>query len=302
MVGKSLSFTFNDVKSYLDLIRFDKPAGTLLVFVPHAFGLTMAARATRIPPQEYLYWVGAFFLWAFVARSLACTINDMCDHEYDRMVERTKGRPIASGKISLFAAGVFLLLQVALFVGLVWTRDSILFYYRLAWLPLIFIYPLMKRVTSFPQAWLGIAMNWGALLAWTAVYGPLESNVMAPLMGGLWAWTMFYDTIYACQDHKDDIKIGIGSSAIALQNTLKPFLFMLSLIFISLLSYALRASGHSIPLVVFTAVTAIGEMAWQIVNTNPAKPETCKRNLKRNADFGCVLWLGMAMDYIISAP
>ncbi|CAA7264105.1 unnamed protein product [Cyclocybe aegerita] len=267
-----------------------------------AYGLTMAARAKGIPPQDYLYWVAAFFVWAFVARSLACTINDMCDQEYDRRVERTKGRPIASGKISLFAAGVFLLFQVAAYIGLVWTRDSMLFYCRLIWLPLIFIYPLMKRITSFPQAWLGIAMNWGALLAWTTVYGPLKSNVIAPLMGGLWAWTMFYDTIYACQDYKDDIKIGIGSSAIALQNTLKPFLFLLSLMFISLLSYALRASGHSIPLIVFTAVTAIGEMAWQIVNTNPAKPETCKRNLKRNADFGCVLWLAMAMDYLISTP
>ncbi|KAF5319263.1 hypothetical protein D9619_008305 [Psilocybe cf. subviscida] len=173
--------------NYLDLIRFFKPGGTLLIFLPHAWGLTMAAYAHGLEFKIYLQWLAKFLAWSFTARCLGCTINDICDYEYDRKVERTKTRPIASGKISLRSAGIFTAAQLLVYLALMWTNDSVQRAYRMICLPLIFLYPVMKRITYFPQAWLGIAMNWGSVIAWVTVCGRLNPEVIAPLMGGLWA-------------------------------------------------------------------------------------------------------------------
>ncbi|CAA7268943.1 unnamed protein product [Cyclocybe aegerita] len=266
---------YSTTQNYLDLIRFSKPGGTLLIFLPHIYGLTVAAYARKLQLEEYIDWFFKLFVWSFVARSLGCTINDMCDYRYDREVERTKDRPLASGKISLFGAGLFLVFQSLVYFALLWTPDRNL----LIAFPLMFMYPLMKRVTPFPQAWLGIAMNWGVVLAWTSIYGPINQGVIAPLMAGLWAWTMFYDTIYACQDRKDDLRIGVGSSAIALQSAIKPYLSLFAFAFTALFTVALRANNHSLPLVAIIAGGTTIELAWQIIIIDPMDPSTCKRKL-----------------------
>jgi len=222
----------------------------------------------------------------------------MCDSEYDREVARTKDRPLASGKISQRDAGIFLLAQALTFFTTLWTSDRILLSYRVMWFPLIFVYPFMKRITRFPQAWLGIAMNWGVILSWTTVCGPLNAKVIIPLMGSLWAWTMFYDTIYACQDRKDDIRLGIGSSAIAIGKFLPGFLTMCAVVFISLLALSVHTNGHGIRFSSLLVLCTTAEMIWQIQSINPLDPTTCKQNLFRNASFGLVLWLGMLMQYL----
>ncbi|KAF8896769.1 UbiA prenyltransferase family [Gymnopilus junonius] len=230
---------------------------------------------------------------------MACTINDMCDYEYDYQVERTKDRPLASGRISLRAASAFLIVQVLLFGTALWTSNKNLVWYRIACIPLIFMYPLMKRITHLPQAWLGIAINWGSILAWTTVYGSLNFNVIVPLLGGLWAWTMFYDTIYACQDRKDDAKIGIGSSALVFEDKMSPILSLLASAFIIFLASSLRANGHSSITIIFTVALATYELGQQIKTVDPVNPESYKGNLARNARFGFMLWFAMLVEYLL---
>ncbi|KAF5319549.1 hypothetical protein D9619_008319 [Psilocybe cf. subviscida] len=114
---------FSFAADYLDLIRFFKPGGTLLIFLPHAWGLTMAAYAQNLQLKSYVQWLLRFLAWSFSARSLACTVNDMCDYKFDRDVERTRTRPIASGKISLLSAGLFSAAQLLIYLALIWTND-----------------------------------------------------------------------------------------------------------------------------------------------------------------------------------
>jgi 4-hydroxybenzoate polyprenyltransferase len=196
-----------NIQSYIHLFRLDKPVGFLLLALPCWWGLTLS----HAPIQLYIW----FTLGAFFMRTAGCIINDIWDRHIDKHVERTQGRPITSGKISVSWA-IFWFMILSMCGGGIWillsfwTKIISLLFFVIACL-----YPLCKRFFDWPQLVLGICFNSGALLAYFETTGHLSKNILFIYVGGIF-WTLAYDTIYALQDKKDDIKIGVKSSAITL--------------------------------------------------------------------------------------
>ena len=196
------------------LARFDRPIGWWLLFWPCAWGVLLAGGAAR---WDLLAWL---MLGAIVMRGAGCVFNDIVDADIDRQVARTALRPVASGRISTKAAWAWLvalcLVGLVVLLQLHWQAQLV----ALASLALVAAYPFMKRITGFPQAWLGIVFTWGAPVGWIAVRSD-RLDVLAALYAGSILWCIGYDTIYACQDREDDAMVGIGSSALTLGKHVK---------------------------------------------------------------------------------
>ena len=203
-----------NIQPYLRLMRLDRPIGTWLLYWPCVFGLALGAVADSRPFGNWRDWglVALLGIGAIVMRGAGCTYNDIVDRDFDAKVARTRGRPIPSGAVSvkqawLFAAGLSLIgLAILLLL------DPLAIVLGAASLLLIAAYPFMKRITWWPQAWLGLTFNWGALLAFAAQTGSLDAADFV-LYAGLFFWTLGYDTIYAHQDKDDDALIGVKSTA-----------------------------------------------------------------------------------------
>ena len=195
------------LRDYAALARFDRPIGWWLLFWPCAWGVLLAGGASR---WGQLAWLLA---GSIAMRGSGCVYNDIVDADLDARVARTAARPIASGRISRRAAWVWLVILcgVGLIVLLQLGRQAQLV--ALGSLALVAAYPFMKRITGWPQAWLGLVFTWGAPVGWVAVRGLTDWHPLAALYAGAWCWCVGYDTIYACQDREDDEAVGIGSSA-----------------------------------------------------------------------------------------
>ncbi|KAF5350505.1 hypothetical protein D9756_008540 [Leucocoprinus leucothites] len=291
------------VSPYLELARVEKPTGFILMFWPFAWGLTMAAYRTRMPWNEYWWSIFNSAVAAVILRISACTVNDIFDRELDAGVARTKQRPLPSGRISVFAASVYLLVQYAM--GLAFflaTLQGIALYVAVfQLLPLFAIYPLMKRLTHWPQAWLGFAMNFGFITAWIATTGSINGELLGVAMGACWCWTMLYDTIYACQDIQDDIKMGAKSTAILFGSWIRPLLVLIASGFIILLTIAGIVNEQGWPFFVISVCGTTAHVVWQFLTVDLNTPESCWRNFKRNGHLGWPLWAGLMLDHLLSA-
>ncbi|KAI0318667.1 4-hydroxybenzoate polyprenyl transferase [Amylostereum chailletii] len=294
-----LGLVSEGVRPYLELIRFHKPTGTILMFWPFAWGLTMAAYHTKLDLSTYWMELAKFLVAAFIVRGSACTINDIFDRDFDAGVERTKGRPLASGRVSVFAASVYLIAQYIVGLILYLPYEGVAFYAAVAQLlPLFIIYPLMKRITYWPQAWLGIAMNFGIVVAWVAITGNLNVELLAPLMVGTWGWTMHYDTIYACQDRKDDIIVGVKSTAVMLGDYVRPFTAACAALFLGTLYHAGTLNEQS-PIFFWVSVGGTGaHLVYQYATVDLDKPDSCGLNFIRNGHMGWITWGGLMLDYL----
>jgi 4-hydroxybenzoate polyprenyltransferase len=225
------------------LARFDRPIGWWLLFWPCVFGLTLAGGAFRHWPL-----IGWMLLGAIAMRGAGCVYNDIVDRDLDAKVARTASRPLASGSVSLKAAWVWLLLLCA--IGLI-----VLFQLRieaqlvaLCSLALVAAYPFMKRITWWPQLWLGLVFSWGALVGWVAVTGSADA-AMLWLYGGTIFWVIGYDTIYAMQDREDDAMIGIRSSALRMGEHIRSGVavcYLLALIGWGLAIWSVRPQGQAL--------------------------------------------------------
>ena len=192
-------------RSYLHLIRADKQVGTLLLLWPCCWSISLAAPLGSLPDPLIMT---KFTIGAFLMRSAGCIINDMWDKDIDKHVERTKSRPLASGQLSLAHASVALLSTLTGSFAILVSMNPTSILLGLGAMPLVIAYPLMKHYTYFPQAVLGLAMNWGALLGWVEVTGAVDLTHTLPLYLAGVSWTMVYDTIYGYQDREDDVKLG----------------------------------------------------------------------------------------------
>lgn len=192
-------------KPYLHLARADKQVGTMLLLWPCCWSVALAAPLGSLPDFLLMFKFG---LGAVIMRSAGCIINDIWDREFDKHVERTKNRPLATGALSVYQALAFLgcNLSAGLAVLLSFNFNSILLGF--CSMPFVISYPLMKRFTNFPQLLLGLTFNWGALMGWTAVHGSISLVNVLPLYAAGVCWTLVYDTLYAYQDRKDDLKLG----------------------------------------------------------------------------------------------
>jgi len=197
------------LRPYARLARLDRPIGTWLLLFPCWWAIALAAAPGHWPDIRLM---ALFALGAVVMRGAGCTINDVLDRHLDAQVERTRLRPIPSGQVSVRQAIAFLLLQLLLGLLVLIQLNRLTMALGVASLLLVFTYPLMKRITWWPQAFLGLTFNWGALMGWTAVRGSLDMPALLLYAGGIF-WTLGYDTIYAHQDKEDDARIGVKSTA-----------------------------------------------------------------------------------------
>ncbi|MCU1386612.1 MAG: 4-hydroxybenzoate octaprenyltransferase, partial [Acidobacteria bacterium] len=215
------------VRPYLQLMRLDRPIGTWLLFWPCVFGLVLGAAADerRFLDWRDFYYVILFGIGAVVMRGAGCTFNDIIDRDIDAQVARTRGRPIPSGAVTTRQAAALLvalcLVGLAILLQLNWFAVGL----GAASLLLVAGYPFMKRITWWPQAWLGITFNWGVPFGFAAETGGLTLAAYL-FYAGCFFWTLGYDTIYAHQDKEDDILIGVKSSALFLGHKSKPWLYV----------------------------------------------------------------------------
>ncbi|KAI9209655.1 para-hydroxybenzoate-polyprenyltransferase [Polychytrium aggregatum] len=285
---------------YLFLARVDKPAGTYLLLLPCFWSIAMATYATpAISMGEMAYMMSLFSVGAFVMRGAGCTINDMWDRKIDKLVERTKVRPIASGQVSMFQALTFLGCQLstglAVLTQLNWYSIGL---GALSLCPVI-IYPFMKRVTYWPQAVLGIAFNWGALLGWAAMLGSSNWAVTLPLYAAGICWTLVYDTIYALQDIKDDVKVGVKSTAIRFGRNIISWLSAFAAGTLSLLCISGYANDQG-PLYYLVSVGGAGaHFLWQITTLKTASVEDAARKFRANARLGSIIAIGIIADTLM---
>ena len=189
-------------------MRLDKPVGSLLILWPTLASLWLAADG-----QPAIYLVVIFTLDTFLMRSAGCAINDFADRKVDGEVERTADRPLATGEIPAKNALICFVLICLISFGLILLTNRLTVYLSLVGVVLATIYPFLKRVTHLPQVWLGLAMNWGIIMAYSAQTGSLESNIWL-LYAGTICWTVAYDTFYAMVDRDDDLRLGVKSIAI----------------------------------------------------------------------------------------
>jgi len=221
----NISYLPPSLRPYAHLARLDKPIGTFLLLHPCLWSTALATTPLGCTPDLSL--CALFGLGSFLMRGAGCTINDMWDSNYDRNVERTKSRPLASGELTYPQAWTFLALQLSAGLGVLLSLPHLeqCFVWGVASLPLVATYPLMKRYTNYPQLALGMTFNWGAIMGWVAVRGDVDWSVVAPLYASGVAWTLVYDTLYAHQDKKDDVKLGLKSTALTFgEDGTKPIL------------------------------------------------------------------------------
>ncbi|KAJ7766177.1 4-hydroxybenzoate polyprenyl transferase [Mycena metata] len=297
-----LGLVSKSCRPYLELIRLEKPTGTILMFWPFAWGLTMAAFSVGLPLGSYFINLGKALAGAFLLRSSACTINDIFDREMDAGVERTRSRPLPSGRVSVLAATLYLITQYALGVTFFYfTECGLALWVALFQLiPLFAIYPLLKRVTHWPQAWLGFAMNFGFITAWISVARTVDYPILCGAMASCWCWTMLYDTIYACQDIRDDVKMGVKSTALLFGTWIRPLLVACGLTFVAMLAAVGLLNGQGTPYFVLSVGGTVLHLMWQFLTVDLDVPKSCWANFNRNGQLGWIVWSGLMLDYLLS--
>ena len=280
------------LRPYLRLSRADRPIGTWLLLLPCWWGAFLAAAAGGDGIGAGTLWIAlGCGLGAVLMRGAGCTWNDITDRGFDGQVARTRSRPIPSGQVSARQALGWAVAQSLLAFGILLSFNlPAIGLGILALLP-VAVYPFAKRFTWWPQVFLGIAFNWGALLAWTAEAGSLGAPAVLLYLGGI-AWTLFYDTIYAHQDREDDALIGIKSTARLFggrtRDWLRGFLVATLLLLSAGVLGALLPGGNVLALALALAgVWAMGwHLAWQLGRLDIDDADTCLRLFRSNRDAG----------------
>ncbi len=279
-------------RPYLRLARLDRPIGSWLLLMPCWWSSGLAGMQAHHLPS--LWHIVLFFIGAFAMRGAGCTWNDFVDRDLDRMVERTRSRPIPSGQVTVTQAAIFMAAQAL--VGLLVLIQFNLFTIAtgFASMLVVVIYPYMKRITYWPQIFLGLAFSWGALMGWPAAFARLD---WAPLVlyGGSIMWVIAYDTIYAHQDREDDLLIGIKSTALLFGPRTRAMLAWFYAAAVVLIGIAgLMAGGRVIFLIGLAAFAA--HLAWQVKSLNIDDPAHCLMLFKSNRDAGLILFAGMLAE------
>lgn len=269
-------------RGYLKLARADRPIGTWLLLWPCIWSIALAAPGG--PSTIRIDILILFVIGAVVMRGAGCTYNDIVDRDFDAKVARTALRPIPSGSVSVRQAWIFLSLQLLVGLIVLLQFNALTIGLGAASLALIATYPFMKRITYWPQAWLGLTFNWGAFMGWTAVTGALAWPAAALYAAGFF-WTLGYDTIYAHQDKEDDALIGVKSSALALGTQTVPFVIAMYTVTVVLLGLAISLVGLSwiSGVLLFTVAC---HFTWQAATLDTADAANCLVRFRSNRDAG----------------
>ncbi len=280
-------------RPYLRLARMDRPIGTWLLLLPCWWGVALA---TPSWPNIWLFML--FAIGSLVMRGAGCTFNDIVDRDFDARVARTATRPIASGQISVFNAIVFLGLQLLLGCVVLLQFNAFSVALGVSSLVLVAIYPFMKRITYWPQMFLGLTFNWGALLGWAVVDGGLAPPAIALYAAGVF-WTLGYDTIYAHQDKEDDILIGIKSTALKFGASTRPWLMGFYGCAAALIAAAGLLAELGWPFYLALGLGAL-HLLWQARMVDTNDPKDCLSKFKSNRDFGFIMLAGIVAGQIVA--
>ena len=277
---------------FVQLARLDRPAGWQLLLAPCWQSTALAGLALNRGPN--LSHLVLFLIGAIAMRGAGCTYNDILDRNLDAGVERTRNRPLPSRRVTVRAAVAFLVAQALVGLAVLLSFNLFLIWLGIASLGIVAIYPLMKRVTSWPQAALGLAFSWGALMGWSATFASLA---LAPILlyASALAWTIGYDTIYALQDARDDAIVGIRSTARLFGSRVKLGVGAFYAATAALALAAIEAAGGgAIALIGWLAYGA--HLAWQTSQVESADPATALRLFRSNRDAGLILFAGVALQ------
>ena len=279
-------------RPYLRLARLDRPIGSWLLLMPCWWSVGLTGLAMDRSPSGW--HIVLFLIGAFAMRGAGCTWNDLVDRDLDGKVERTRSRPIPSGQVTAKQAAVFMVAQalVGLAVLLQFNRFTILT--GLASLLVVAIYPFMKRITYWPQIFLGLAFSWGALMGWPAAFGRLDWAPIVLYAGSI-CWVIAYDTIYAHQDREDDMMIGIKSTALLFgANTTRALAIFYSAA-VLLIGIACLMAGAGWITLAGLALFA-GHLAWQVKRIDIDDPALCLMLFRSNREAGLILFAALLID------
>jgi 4-hydroxybenzoate polyprenyltransferase len=291
-------------RPYLRLSRADRPIGTWLLLLPCWWALFLAAASEGTGLDASALWLfAASAIGAFLMRGAGCTWNDITDRDIDAKVARTRSRPIPSGQVSVRQALAWLVVQSLVAFAILLSFNASAIALGIASLATVAIYPFAKRFTWWPQVFLGLAFNWGALVLWAAQTGHLGWPAVLLYLGGI-SWTLFYDTIYAHQDREDDALIGVKSTARLFAGATRQWLHGFLIVTVALMGLAVMialAGASALALVIGIAgVWGMGwHMAWQLRRLDIDDPETCLRLFRANRDTGLIPALFFAIAALL---
>ena len=287
----------NQINLFIELVRLKKPIGFMLLFWPCLWGLTLVYDfQTNL--FNYFFYSALFLSGSILMRSAGCIVNDIADRNFDKKVERTKRRPIASGKVSVKLASAYamILCGIAFLVLINFNKFTILM--ALISMPLAFAYPLMKRITYWPQLFLGITFNYGLVLAWISIANEISIIPIIFYLGAIF-WTLGYDTIYGFQDIKDDEIIGVKSTSIKFKNDPKKFLFISYCIFIISLLLIGVLMSFKYYYFIFLIFPILHLLVFQVKKLNTKHPIDCLNRFKSNNFIGLIIFINILIGKLI---
>ena len=287
-------------RPYLRLSRADRPIGTWLLFAPCLWGIGLAAMEDGF--RAWDVWLAlSCGAGAFLMRGAGCTWNDLADVDIDAAVARTRSRPLPSGQVTKRQAMGWMAAQAVLGALILFSYNWLAIGLGIASLALVAIYPFAKRFTWWPQVFLGLAFNWGALLAYAAHAGALSASA-ALLYGAGIAWTLYYDTIYAHQDREDDALIGVKSTARLFGENTRPWLIGFAVLAVALAALAVVLANADVLAKTIALIGALAfgaHMARQMRRLDFENPASCLRVFRANRDTGLILGLFFAAAAIV---
>ncbi len=282
---------------YLQLARLDRPAGWWLLLLPCWWSSALASIWQGAP--LHIRDLLLFFVGAVAMRGAGSTYNDMVDRDIDAKVARTQSRPLASGRIGVKDAALFLAAQCLAGLAVLLSFNRFTIYLGFASIGVVGLYPFVKRFSSWPQAVLGTAFAWGALVGWSAAAGSLSPAALFLYFGAVF-WTIGFDTIYALQDFEDDVRAGVGSSARAIGGHIRTGVGCLYLLAAFFVETALLTVGAGW-LAQAGAVLFASHLTWQVARIDPGNGALALRLFRSNRDAGLALFAGLAAEVLLAA-
>ena len=281
---------------FIELTRLKKPIGFMLLFWPCAWGLTLAYNFSN-GLNNYFIYLSLFFFGSVLMRSAGCIVNDISDKEFDKKVERTKNRPIASNKVSIKLAIFYTIILCSLAFLVLINFNNLTIILALGSMPLAFTYPLMKRFTYWPQLFLGITFNYGLILGWTSITGEISIIPIIFYLGAIF-WTLGYDTIYGFQDIQDDEIIGVKSTSIKFKNKPKRFVTVCYVFLISSILISGALMNYNYFFYISLLMTMIHLFFYQIKLFNSENPPSCLKVFKSNNVIGLIIFCNILIGKI----
>ena len=280
------------LKIFIELTRLNKPIGFMLLFWPCSWGLAYAHSVNQ-NFKIFFYYLILFFLGSVLMRSAGCIFNDIVDRNFDKKVSRTKNRPIAAGKISVKNSMIYVLVLclLAFFILIQFNFFTIIL--GMSSMLLAFSYPFMKRITYWPQLFLGITFNWGIIMAWAAINNDISFEIVILYISAIF-WTLGYDTIYGAQDISDDEIIGLKSTSIKFKENINLFITLMYLISTLLIFYLFKDKiGYNF----FSLLLSLFAISlfYQILSFDKKKKESCLKMFKTNNLSGLILFSSILM-------